>query len=180
MGNFYVNFSVKGTKADEIASRASSLTRDAFISEPEGNWHCVVAAETDEQDQDVISQFGKTLSQGGATVVSALNHDDGLIILEVFENGEAVAHYNSNPDYFSGEGDGLPVLQGEAKFAQVAKDVSVDDVKSLLTPEDGEEFVFAIDLHYDIVKLLGLPSFSVGAGHDYVIAGRVEGTWKKL
>lgn len=177
MGNFYVNYSIRGIDEAEVCRRIPDIASNAYLNSSAEGWLCLVTPELDQQDFDVINAYGRSLSMKHAEALFVLNHDDDFIVMGLFKDGKSVAYFHSDPGYFDESEDDAPTLQGEGDFAQVCATASVEDVRALLL--DDEEFVFGIDLHNEIVALLGLSKASLAAGYSYVQQGDAEGDWKK-
>lgn len=127
------------------------------------------------QDERVIHDLAREASaQLHCYVLSALNHDDDILWLSLYENGELSDVYDSFPTYFEGYfsapkgGDATRLC----KFAATKN--SEHRVEEILRkPHNGEGYVIETERHADLVAALGLPTFSVGVGYRYLERGEI-------
>lgn len=116
---------------------------------------------------------GSLLSRDvGRPVVAVLNHDDDVLCYWLFERGELVDAYNSNPDAFE-EDEGAPAWQdGDAEKLcdALGSPAGVAAVETILRGD----YLFAVELHEQLANALALPSCSVGFGYGYVADGELE------
>jgi hypothetical protein len=166
MGNFYTNFIVR--VSDQTAVASALQDRSAMVSLVENESVVVFDEESDSQDPEVLQSLGRFLSnQFHCPVLAIINHDDDVLIYSLFDNGEMIDEYNSSPGYF--EGEDTPPSGGNAeKLCAAFKSVAVAEVRRIL---HDSELTFAIEKHQELVEALGLPTFSVGAGFDYISRG---------
>ena len=179
MGNFYVNITLRGPKQEEIGTALKALGRTAIVSPSKNDFTTVYDAECDEQDTGAISAFTKELSfRLSCPGWSVMNHDDDILLYELYDKGELIDQYNSSPDYFSmeaddpsgpkgGNADALVRLMGNSGDAAEAENI----IRISSFDEDG--FVFAVERHQALADCLGLPSFTVGYGYNYVSGGEM-------
>jgi hypothetical protein len=167
MGNFYVNFSVKGAGQKRVADTLSRAGRTAIITRPQNGYVVAYDEEADSQAVEPILAVGGLLScEVGNPVLAVLNHDDDILCYWLFESGELTDSYNSCPDYF-GEGEDGPAEQGgDARklCTSLGTDTDPVGVEVILRGDH----VFAVEQHQQLADALGLPSWSVGSGYNYV------------
>src|SRR6187455_1673439 len=98
MGNFYVNYTLRGPEPETVAA---ALTGRSAIVTPQDNRSVVVFdAEAESQDLGVFDAVGRRLStELKCPVLAVLNHDDDVLLYRLFENGRLVDEYNSAPAY---------------------------------------------------------------------------------
>jgi hypothetical protein len=173
VGNFYVNFSVKDAEQKQVADALERGQRHAIVTPEAGGYVVVYDEEAESQSTRSILAVGRLLSsEVGRPVLAALNHDDDILCYWLFEGGELVDSYNSNPDAFK-EQKGAPPWQAgdpEKLCASLRPGADVAAVEEILRGE----YVVAVERHGRLAKTLGLPSWSVGLGYDYVADGELE------
>lgn len=183
MGNFYVNYTVRGASAKQVTEAFAG--RNAAVTREEKG--CVVAVdeESDSQDMEVIGEVGRALSEAtGRPVLAVLNHDDDILAYKLWESGKLSDEYDSCPNYFSGdEEDSGPKGGDAAKLCKVFGASDVEGVEMILRSSfETEEpnFVFAIERHTALAEKLRLPLFGVGFGYRYLEGGELpEGLTEK-
>jgi len=107
MGNFYVNYTLRGPSQQAIAAE---LAGRAAIVSPEKNG-CVVVfdEESDDQNDEIIAEIASRLSgKLRCALLSVLNHDDDILQYKLYSDGEMVDDYDSNPSYFENAEEGDP------------------------------------------------------------------------
>lgn len=171
MGNFYVNFAVKGDDPKRIADSLKQARREAFITPPINGYVVVYEKEADSQDIRAIEEVGLLLSRDAeAPVLAVLNHDDDILCYWLLDGGQVIDTYNSCPDYF-GEGNEEAGASGgntELLCATLNAGAVPDSVAAIL---QSDEYTFAVDRHTDLATALGLPSAVLGLGYRYVDEG---------
>ncbi|WP_442582759.1 hypothetical protein ACSBOB_12765 [Mesorhizobium sp. ASY16-5R] len=176
MGNFYVNFSVKGVAQTELIEDFRRNAIDAFVGPDERGWCCFAEEVTDSQDQSAITALGSSLSlRTGQPVLSVLNHDDDMLSVDLFVAGETVGDYNSCPGYFDDDPDPerlMPRLLHAEEFAKLREGLTVSNLRDALTTDQSLD---AISSHERVVEQLALPGYSIGFGFGYASRGELPG-----
>lgn len=176
MGKFYVNFSVKSSDSQQVATVLRDAGRVAIVSPPQAGYVVVYDEETDRQALFSIIQVGTLLSESvNVPVLAVLNHDDRILRYWLFEKGAIVDAYDSRPDYFN-------------KFFLDLNEEDDDEMKDIDTTQISrpEKLKDCLKLNLDLVKTkkilrskypseitrhqafateLGLPDWSVGVGY---------------
>lgn len=169
MGNFYVNFSVKGADQRQVVEALERAGRRAIVTPPQGEYIVAYDEEADSQAMEPIQEVGGFLSRELARpVLAVLNHDDDILCYWLFEAGELTDTYNSNPGAFEDE-EGTPPWQAEGAGKLCAVLRPDADAAAL-----GGDYVFAVDRHEQLAQALGLPPWSVGFGYRYVDEGELD------
>jgi hypothetical protein len=191
MGNFYVNYTIRGTDRDKIAKAFHG--RNAVLT-PEKNG-CIVAAdeESDEQDQDTVAELAQSISKNLKThVLAVLNHDDDVLWFQLYDNGKLADEYDSAPDYFD-EGDEDEDDDEEESEDDEDEDSDEDETEEDLpkggnakrlcsafgadNPSEIEDilrsiaYTFAIERHQALVEALNIPEYAVGLSYSNAING---------
>jgi hypothetical protein len=170
MGAFYVNYTVKLADQKSVVQALSG--RKAFVS-PEWNGFTVVFDEqSDNQDQEAIATLAGQLSASlQSTVLTLLNHDSDILWYQLYESGTLSDQYNSTPDYWSSKSELSPPEGGDAKRLCAAfKCNQITEVERILRAS-WERYPDATDRHADLVRVLNLPSFTVGYGFGAIARG---------
>jgi hypothetical protein len=173
MGNFYVNFSVKDADQERVADALRRERRHAIVTPEDGGFVVVYDEEAESQSTRSILAVGRLLSGGvGRPVLATLNHDDDILCYWLFEGGELVDSYNSDPDAFEDEEGAPPWHAGDPEklCASLRPDADIAAIEEILRGE----YLFAVERHEKLAESLGLPSWSVGFGFGYVADGELE------
>jgi hypothetical protein len=167
MGNFYTNYTLRGPDQQEVARALAGRTA---IVTPERNG-CVVVfdEESDDQDQERIVALAAHLSlQFRCPVLAIVNHDDDILWHQLYESGTLADEYDSSPGYFDPHAQPSAPAGGDAKrlaAAFGARDVAELEAVLRKSSYDDDGYVFAMERHGDLVRVLGLPEFAVGTAY---------------
>ena len=173
MGNFYVNYTICHPDAGAVADALQG--RSAFVTP--AHHGCVVAyeAESDNQDQSIITELGMSLSSElECAVLAVLNHDDDILWYRLFVNGEAEDEYDSAPGLLESEGEGdieAPSGGDARKLCATFRSNATARVRAILS--DTKSYIYALQRHTALVRALGLPEFSVGFGYKAINRGHI-------
>jgi hypothetical protein len=177
MGAFYVNYTLRGPTQQSVA--AALTGRSAIVTRMEKNCVVVVDEESDEQDQELIAEFGKLLSDRfNCPLLAVLNHDDDILWYQLYVNGDLADQYDSTPGYFDSEASPeafIPTGGDAQTLCRAFESNAVEEVSRILrkSRDDAGGYVFATERHSDLATALGLPQFSVAAGFEYFTAGEL-------
>ncbi|QEH35092.1 hypothetical protein OJF2_36370 [Aquisphaera giovannonii] len=172
MGNFYVNFSVKGGEPRAIADALGRAGRVALVTPARGGYAVAFDREADTQAIAPIAEVGGLLSRElERPVLAVLNHNV-VLAYWLFEWGLVTDSYNSDPDAFEPDEGAPPWEDGDAAklCAALRPDADLPAVEAILRGE----IPLAIDRHLRLAKALRLPSWSVGLGYGYASAGEID------
>ena len=163
---------------------AKALSGRSAIVTPEQRGSVVVFdKQSDEQNPKVLSELGARLSRElDCAVLAVLNHDDDILWYQLYLAGGLADEYDSAPGYFDAAEEPSAPAGGDAKrlcgaFGSV-KIAEVDNVLRKSAFSDGG-YVFEIDRHAELARLVGIQSFSVDAGYRYVTKSEVPAGLKK-
>lgn len=177
MGHFYVNFTLKGPTRDAVA--AALRGREAFVASAKSGAVVVWDEESEEQDLGIVSAMAKRLSAKFACpVLAALNHDDDVLWLRLYEAGKLADTYDSTPGYFDGDADGSGPEGGDAaRLCAAFWGTDAARVEAILRragagDEDSDDaYVFEVERHLDLVRALGLPEYCAGTSFEDLDSG---------
>ena len=167
MGNFYVNYTLRGVTQDAVAKALAGRT---CIVSPSAN-DTVVAfdEESDDQDQQVISLLASELSRKlRCSVIAVLNHDDDILWYQLYKDGELLDEYDSSPGYFDASAEPSAPVGGDAeKLCAAFGSEKTEDVARILRKSafDDDGYTFAFERHDDLVSALGISAFGVGTAY---------------
>jgi hypothetical protein len=167
MGNFYVNYTLKGPGQQEVAK---ALTGRRSIVTPSQK-ECIVVydEESDEQNTDIIAKLASKLSKEfKCPLLAILNHDDDILWYQLYTSGKLIDEYDSTPGYFDPKAKPSGPAGGDAQ--KLCDAFGVNDVISMegilrKSGFDEDGYVFAFLRHADIVRVLDLPEFGVGTAY---------------
>jgi hypothetical protein len=180
MGLFYTTFTTRGPDADAVQSALKKLRRSAFVSPTVEEYTVIYDQKTEEQDFPEIEKLGMALSEAlRAPVLAAALHDDDVLYLWLFQNGEKTDFYNSLPAYFDADAEAGPPEGGNARLLCEAFGCpqKIKRVEELLRANllDGElpEIAGELERHDALTEQLGLPAYAStltysGIKNDYV------------
>jgi hypothetical protein len=163
MGNFYVNYTLKGPEPQNVATALKG--RKAFVTPQKNDCVVVFDQQSDEQDTDQIAALAKKLSkQLNCPLLAVLNHDDDILWYQLYENGQLTDQYNSAPSYFEPSENILPPAGGDPQ--KLCNAFGVDhnnDIKDILQrPSLGNNaYFFAFERHYDLINALEISDFAL-------------------
>lgn len=168
MGSFYTNVTLRGPAQEEVLAHLGD--RACYVSRTSDGFTVVLDEASEAQDLDDLLEVTASLSaRFDCPALAALNHDDGVLYMTLFEHGEQVDQYNSYPGFDDDDADeaGNEPVGGDA-----ARWVAVfgGDADALELALRDREFVFASERHAAVVAALGMPDFAVGTGYNYVEA----------
>ena len=174
MRNFYTNITLRGPDQDQVLAALNVQGRSAYVSPTENGFTVVCDEETESQDEMILTDLASDLSDRLQCVALAvLNHDDDILAYWLYEKGEFVDDYNSCPGYFTGEDSGPEGGDAEKLCRALGAAGRAAEVQAILS--DAEGYLFALERHAALVEVLGLPSFSVALGYNYIARDDVEG-----
>jgi len=151
------------------------LNRTAFVSPTINGSTVAFDQEVDEQDFDRIEEFGCALTGdlGCSGLVAAL-YDDDVLYLWLFQNGQAIDHYDSLPGYFDpaaepGRPDGGDSALLCRAFARPDRENRVEQLlRGSLLQDELPEIPGELERHQALVLELGMPAFAAGLGYSAI------------
>lgn len=163
MSTFYTNFAVSLSNQKAVIQAIRAQKRDAYVSEPFGNYIFVYERESDSQDDSIIKEVGSALSKRLSTpVLAVMNHDDDVICYWLFVGGEVADSYNSDPGYFNEtdeeQGGNATLLASSFHVPKMS-----GQIENILR---SQEYDFAQDRHEALAAALDIPFVpsSIGFG----------------
>jgi hypothetical protein len=173
MGSFYTNVTLRMADRSRVKLDLAARGLTGFISRPENGAVVVFERSAEEQDPAVLDQLAADLSSRfGCAALAVLNHDDSVLMYSLFEGGRRVDAYNSAPDYFDEDADPDRGGQPERLAAAFGVPERAPQLAATLgVAESGDEFVFEMERHEQLVEALALPRCAVGTGYNYLEAG---------
>jgi hypothetical protein len=169
MGNFYTNITVKGPSQQDLADFIQTQGRTAYVSNTIRGYTVIFDEKREEQDTRVLAELAAQLSSKlRCAALSVLNHDDDVLMYQLYENGKLLDNYDSCPDYFNTRAKSPRPPQGGdlKKLADTfGVEYPVDEATSILRRDD---YAFAVDRHEELARTLGMPDFVAGLGYHYL------------
>ncbi len=160
MGFFYANITLQTIDQQGVALYLNTLQRNAFVLPATKGFVTVCDEESDGLDYRVISVLTSQLSRQFETVsIAVISFDDDILWYQLYENGNLLDKYNSNPDYFEATEQRGPI-GGDAKILCEIfhKPDSVGKVEEILHSIHGEGYIYENDRHSNLAKALGWAS----------------------
>lgn len=175
MGNFYTNYTLRGPSQQAVAEALAGCS--AIVTPVQDGCVVVFDEQSDEQDMEVITKLAARLSREfTCPVLVVLNHDDDIFWYQLYLSGELADEYDSSPGYFDPSAEPSGPVGGDAqKLCNVFGVSNIAAVESVLRKSSFDEsgYTFAVERHTDLARVLGIPSFGVGAGFRYVADGEL-------
>jgi hypothetical protein len=175
MGLFYTNLAVFGPSRDALKAALKAMKRNAYLS-PTIDGHTVVFDKAMEgQNARIIEKLGTTLTDElKCTALASLLHDDDVLLLWLFRNGEIYDHYDSIPGYFDPDAEPGDPVGGDAEVLCLAygrldrkkrlkKLLRANYLKGELPKGWGEQ-----ERHRAVAAELGIPAIVAGVCYSSI------------
>src|SRR5262249_50963848 len=113
MGLFCVNFHFRTTDHEALAEALKRRRVPRYRIVPgKSDWTSLFEEQASDQDDQRIRDLAGGLSKDlHVAAIAFLVHDSDIACYWLFDNGQLVDEYNSDPDYF-GDSDGPPSPTG--------------------------------------------------------------------
>jgi hypothetical protein len=167
MGLFYTTITTYGPDHAKVIAALRKMQRTAFVSPTVERYTVVYDRKTEEQDFAEIEKLGKKLSEAiGAPVLAAALHDDDVLLLWLFQEGECRDFYNSLPQYFDPDAEPGPPEGGDSEtlcktFKQVRKRERVEKLlRTNFLVDEQPDVPGELERHQAILTELGMPAFA--------------------
>jgi hypothetical protein len=178
MGAFYTNITLRGPDREQVAQCLKQMKRTAYVSPTTDGFTVVYDKETETQDDADLMGLASQLSAAfECPALAVLVHDSDIFAYWLFEEGTLADEYNSAPGYFEGLARAHPAGGNPEKLcAAFAAHDAVDSVTGIFQTvrssgmggDRSGGYVFAEDLHQDLIRALGMPSLAVSTGYRYL------------
>jgi len=185
VGNWYTNVAVKGAVQAQVVALLEELGHRAYVTPDTSGWIVVYDQQTDEFDLGLLESLALTLSTRLSCVtLASCNADDDVLWLALYENGNLATRYASSRSAFE-DGNEFPDLQEAAEV--LTRVFAMPEAKKLVLRVLGKShgflgllnfvfktrvaYLFEVERHLDLAKLLGMPRAAVGLGYSYVNRG---------
>jgi hypothetical protein len=161
MGLFCANFHFRTTedRALSEAVQRRGVTRYRVVPATSG-WTSLYEEQASEQDDRRIRDLAGGLSEDlHVAAIAFLVHDSDIACYWLFDNGQLLDEYNSDPGYFDQEPDGPPSPSGgrpEVLVRYCRTGVRQDELAAILSEETVRATTFAEDLIRRLAKALGI------------------------
>jgi hypothetical protein len=160
MGLFCVNFHFRTTddKALSNALDGRKVRRYRVVPGKTG-WTSLYEEQATEQDEGRIRELGAGLSKDlHVAAIAFLVHDSDIACYWLFDNGQLLDHYNSDPDYFGNSDSPRNPAGGRpdilARYCR--KGVREEELAAILGEENVRATTFAEDVIRRLAKALGI------------------------
>lgn len=162
LGNFYSNITLSTDQRDKVVQFLNKKKTTAYVHAEEG-FVCVFP----KSDEVLFPLAEKLSSQFKCLSLAVMNHDDSMLLYQLFRDGEFVDDYNSFPGHFSGVEE--PPSGGDAKA--LCRAYGQDFASSAVEEVLRKCYTFELNRHDAIVAKLELPYCTVGGGFTYIEEG---------
>jgi hypothetical protein len=161
MGAFIVNLHVKTARVAALKTELRRITLgDAYVASPKNGWAAVYDEIASSQSESEICRLGEELSRRMKSHVIAFRvHDSDVLCYWLFEHGELIDQFNSNPGYFrEGANEALELhLHGrpELLLPHCVSGTELKAIEAVLRQGDGV-FAIADERLVGLAELLGI------------------------
>ena len=165
MGAFYGNITLKGPSQQRVAEGLRG--RRAAVAPDVCGYTVAFDSACDDQDIKAIQAISSQLSRELRCLAFAvIVHDDDVLGYFLYQGGELSDWYNSCPDYFDfgfAKEPGGPAGGSADRLCAAFGIDTRQEVESILRKPSGKGgYTFETKRHGDLVRVLGLPAFTVG------------------
>jgi hypothetical protein len=137
-----------------------SLRRTAIVAPDHPGGVTVYDEASESQDIRILAELAQIVSQDlQCPALAVLNHDDSILALALYENGELTT------DYETGHTRDLSVATLCRAWRRRSAAFSLWVLLHAPRP------IFEVTRHSLLARLLGLPPWSVGTGYNYLQQG---------
>jgi hypothetical protein len=165
VGNFYTNVTTIGPSQDELLVFLRQSRRSAFVSPTIHGLTVIYDQQADEQRVEDLHNVAALVSEKfSCRALSALVHDDDILFIAAYQNGELVTEYQS-----SAGREIRPLLL--CRLFGASKWRAARIWWTLYKPH--LLVLFEVLRHHKLVRLLGLSDLAVGMGYDYIEDGEL-------
>jgi hypothetical protein len=175
MGSFYTNITLRGPSQEQIVETLTQLRKRAYVSPTINGFTVICEQRCDTQEISILHSLATSLSaRFKCPTLAILNHDDDVLWYGLYNQGRAVDEYDSTPGYFEGRSS-RPEGGDANKLCELMGGRNTAKVKSILRKSSGglRGYLFAAQRHEDLMRALGMPTFSVGLGYEYIERGEL-------
>jgi hypothetical protein len=161
MGLFCVNFHFRTTDYNALSEvlNRRGVTRYRASSAKSG-WTSLVEEAASEQDDRRIRDLAGGLSEDlHVPAIAFLVHDSDIACYWLFDNGQLLDEYNSDPGYFDSDTDGPPSPSGgraDILLRYCRPGVQKDELAEILAEETVRATTFAEDVIDRLARALGI------------------------
>lgn len=167
MGNFYVNYTLRGVTQDAVARALAG--RSCIVTPVVNDTVVAFDEESDNQDVQTISSLAAELSRKlRCAVLAVLNHDDDILWYQLYTDGKLRDEYDSSPGYFDPSAEPSAPAGGDAaKLCSAFGSTKTAEVERVLRKSafDDDGYAFAVERHADLVNALDISTFGVGTAY---------------
>ncbi len=175
MGLFCVNFHFRDTEEKALTEALDRRGVTEYrIVQGKGGWTALYEEQASEQDDRRIHELAGGLSKDlQVAVISFLVHDSDIACYWLYDNGELLDEYNSDPDYF-GETDGPKRPSGSQPniLARYCREgVKPLDLARILSEKNVRATTFAEHLIEQLAGKLGIDRGLAIADYRHIAEG---------
>jgi hypothetical protein len=142
----------------------------AYVSPAQNGWVTIYDEASDGQNDEVIRTFASELSRKlNIPVIACLVHDSDVAVYWLFDRGELVDEFNSNPDYFgAADAETHDQVRGrvEALLPICVAGTSPEQLDAILHPEEGPPLI-AEAMLTDLASSLGIEENRMSLSFEY-------------
>lgn len=157
MGFFYSNITLQTINQQDVALYLNGLQRNSFVLPAHKGFVTVCDEDSDTFNTQAIESLSGQLSEHFACLaIAVVNFDDDVLWYQVYQDGNLLDQYNSNPDYFETGAHGGPTGGDANLLCKILdKPKGVGKVEKILLAPHGGGYILENDRHSDLAKALG-------------------------
>jgi hypothetical protein len=181
MGASYTNITLCGPDREQIAQCLKQMKRTAYVSPTTDRFTVVYDKETENQnDADLMGLASQLSAAFECPALAVLVDDSGILAYWLFDEGTLADEYNSAPGHLSGLARTHPASgSAERLCAAFEAHDAVESIGSIFQAvrsrgvggDRSGGYAFVEDLHQDLIRALGMPSFAVSTGYRHLETG---------
>lgn len=187
MGLFYSNITIYKAGHDDLVAHLRQIGRHAFVSPTIDGYTVVFDQGIDEQDAQEIELLGCDLSACvKRPCIAAVLHDDDVLYLWLFSEGQVIDRYCSLPQYFDPDAKPGPPEGGDSAlicslFDRPDRRNRVDQLlRANLMENEMPEIIGEFERHQALVHELGIPRFAAGLSFAPIAENYVWGEFSDV
>lgn len=174
MASSYTNITVKGPEQADIIAHLRTLGRRAYVSPTTVGCTVVFDEASEGQDTELLGSLAESLSgHFGCPAVAIIDHEDAVLMYQLYVNGEIIDEYLSVPEAFEMDEEDAMAVAGDERLICEAFGRHGYESKLREVLDNQTKYSAEYERHKDITDLLGLPRIAVNLGFMYIAGSRM-------
>jgi hypothetical protein len=161
VGNFYTNITFQLPNQEQLIDYLTEVGRSTYVSPTINGFTVVYDEKSETQCQELFNLTSQLSRRFNCAALAVLVHDDQVLHYELYQAGELIDEYISDPGFHNPEAGSFPE-GGDAKKLCTSFGVkhAINQVRTILRKPGGEgSYLFASARHERLVRTLGISPF---------------------